>query len=248
MKKILLSLLMLLSFTVNPVSAKDNFNENDWILVNENYNYILNKVTGEKIYKAYEYNKNNELVEISLNEYVNKKNNENKEYSNYNKIYNAKNNEKTPTYQYKSTFKQIGKAEKDVTLKGYKVSADVYGGSGGATVSTSQSITITEGFSINGSLNFSEVSNKIRASLGFSWNKQASTQATSGASYKVPPYKKAYIQFTPYYTKVEGHSYLEKYSVMGHFVSKEYKGVSCGYSPQKLVNGIADGVYELRIK
>lgn len=120
-----------------------------------------------------------------------------------------------------------------------KISADHVGP---ATINYVQSTTITHGFSIPASLNFSAMQDKIKIGAGFTWNSSLSTSTSIGGSFSVAAGKKGYLSFTPYLNKTSGTAYsVIRYS-NGNTTTTPTLSVS-GTSPIKLSDGKADGVY-----
>lgn len=205
--------------------------------------YLQNTKDDSKIHSAFGYDENENLVEIDLAEYqVTLNTTERVDSVDFidNSVESLKPRE-VPTYYYVSRFVKSGQTI--VTGSNYKASADV---KGPGTVTASTSVSASNSFSISAGAS-SDVTKLIKGSISGTWNVSASTGANSGVSYSVASGTTGYIMFAPYYTKVYGTSYYDKYSQSGYFISST-SGASSGLSPKKLSNGILDGIYTYRTK
>lgn len=123
-----------------------------------------------------------------------------------------------------------------------KVTPNIRGGSGGATVSYGDSITIEESFS--GGISFSgPIKDLIRAEASFSWNNSLSTSASFNVTFNIPAGQTGYVAFFPQFLVTEGTPFEYRTNSSGSI--SEYKYSVTGKSPVKLDSGFADGTYML---
>lgn len=205
--------------------------------------YLQNTKDDSKILSTFGYDENENLVEINLAEYQVTLNNTEREDSVdfHDAGVESLKPREIPMYYYISRFVKSG--QKVVTGSSYKASADV---KGPGTVTASTIISASNSFSISAGVS-SDISKSIKGSISGTWNVSASTGSNSGVSYSVASGTTGYIMFAPYFTKVYGTSYYDKYSQSNYFISST-SGASYGLSPKKLSNGILDGIYSYRTK
>ncbi len=194
--------------------------KNEWskIFDTELNDYVLiNNVTGEKAVDFSE-TRNGQNVKISLDEALNLLNSE-------------------EDISVKSPKAIFGVSSvKKVTGSARKISQDVKGGSGGATISIGNTITVTESWSVGGTTE--AIRSIVRANSGFSWTKSVSRSVTT--THKVPARKTGYVAFKPYYKEVRG-------TVNGVVVGTHVTQKIVAKSPIKL-GKICDGLEYLVIK
>lgn len=114
---------------------------------------------------------------------------------------------------------------------------------GPASLSYGNSETASQSFNINISAS-ADVTDKIRAGAGFTWNTSASTNTSFGVTFNISSGRTGYVQFRPYQNVTYG-TVNELYYQYGDLISKKNLGDAVGTSPIKLQNGFADGVFEL---
>lgn len=232
------------TFILGTTHIKAN-EEVDWEIKydEEEVIYLQNTKDDSKILSAFGYDENENLVEIDLAEYQVTLNTTERVDSVDFIDTSVKSLElrEVPTYYYMSRFVKSGQTI--VTGLSYKVSADV---KGLGTVTASSDISVNNAFSISVGAS-SDITKLIKGSISGAWNISATTGANSGVSYSVANGTIGYIKFAPYYTKVYGTSYYDKYSPNEYFISST-SGASYGLSPKKLSNGILDGIYTYHTK
>ncbi|GAA0234510.1 hypothetical protein [Metaclostridioides mangenotii] len=185
--------------------------------------FLLNEVTNEKVYDVFE-TQDGETVKLSIDEALLK-------FTQSVPI----NEEPTIQPRIESFFKKT--SSKQITGSAKKLTQDVAGGSKGATISVSNSATISETFSI--SLD-ATMKKKVRAGAGFSWNTSLSRSVTT--THRVPAKKIGYVAFKPYYNQVTG-----KLTTMLHSGESTTKTVTAN-SPKRLSTGVCDGLEYLVTK
>lgn len=197
--------------------------------------YLLNETTGEKIIKAYTYNKDGTLFEIPLTEYQRIINSTPKiPSSNSNDISFKSESEllRALTYRYDETSSYVALGTP------LKVSSEL---KGPGEVSISHSSTVSCSFGGDVSVS-STIKKKIQAAASFSWNVSLATEVSDTYTFPVPAGKIGYIQFTPYFDVTVGDLY------QGHSESSladRFLGEVWGKSPQKIDTGFANGLFEL---
>lgn len=193
----------------NEWSKAFNTELNDYVLINSE--------TGEKAVDFSE-TRDGKNIKISLDEALNLLNNE----------------EDINSKSQKAIFGVS--SVKKVTGSARKISQDVKGGSGGATISIGNSTTVTESWSVGGTTE--AIRKVVRANAGFSWTRSASRSVTT--THKVPARKTGYVAFKPYYREVRG-------TVNGVVVGTHVTQKIVARSPMK-AGSVCDGLEYLVIK
>lgn len=236
------------SYAAFDVTTNVSSTGEDWTIQSDpsGFEYLLNIVTGEKIVRAFTYNEEGLLVEISLEECLQIK----KSSPSVNAIpaVDAAVNsvdygtEDASTLRYETVmynYQETSTYQANGTP--VKVSAD---SKGPASISYFISQTISCSFGGNISLT-TAYKNAISSGASFSWNNTLSSQVQNGYTYPVPSGRTGYIRFTPYMNVTTGNLYQIYISSYG--TEEKNLGTVWGYSPKALSNGIADGLYELVI-
>ena len=84
--------------------------------------------------------------------------------------------------------------------------------------------------------------------INFTWNSSASNTTSIGGTWTVPVGYTGYMQFTPFYTSLEGRMYQINPPLLGVFplpLPDTFIGEFWGQTPQR-VGDFADGILELR--
>ncbi len=232
---------------------KDNKDNNNELMMKVDKEtgkeYIEIASNGGKIYEAFQYDQEGNLVPIELREYIQIVNDGKKVKE---KIKDSKNeatvelssDKNPPTQTSPLTYtvsRFIKKGSGRTTGNAVKVTADVQGP---GSVSYGLSASISNSFSLATGVSY-DITEKIKANAGFTWVNSTSNNTVFGVTYNIPDGKKGYVQFTPYLNMVYGDSYMDTYNTAGILISSKSCGTSYGYSPINLSNGYADGLFAL---
>ncbi len=210
--------------------------------------YLKNIKTGEIVVRAFRLDETGKPIDIKLSQYVQVLNNQTVDQNQKQSVTQSTSDTVTQHtsstldlppyitsyYRYEQTYSYTDSGSS------VKVTPDVIGP---ATITYGNSTTVTESFSAAISLN-AEAKRVIKGGASFTWNSSASTSTSFGLTYSVPAGKTGYIKFTPYRNVTVGELYEDVF-YNGTYMSTLDQGISYGYSPKKLSNGFADGIFAL---
>lgn len=245
-------IVILLATNFSVFASKD---EGPWVIKYDEIQniYLTNLQTGENLIKAFTLDVSGNPVYLDLNDYVQELN---RQYQQENTDLQVKAFEQSEETQDSLTSspdtsvspQSLIYIKRYLETYTYKDSGSIIKCSpdaiGPATITYGNSVTVTESFSASFNLT-AEAKKYIKAGASFAWNDSASTSTSFGVSFSVPSGKTGYVAFSPRRNVSVGDMYEEVWN--GNIlVVENHLGLVSGYSPIKLSNGFADGVYSLR--
>ena len=252
----LIIIFLIVLSTSTSVCAATN-NSQLWILKEDRAfgPYIENIETGEKIVAAMEYDEKGNLVELDLEKYVIKLNNEKLLNNQLKSVLDLQSFDENQTSVYPSIIpiEKSTSVSFPVTWYRYnptfhstyyksasKVTSDYVGP---ASISYATSITSSESFSANA--NLSGEKGAIRGGAGFTWSTTTTSSTSITGTFTVPSGYTGYVTFSPKFNLTMGHMVASTY-LDGYLIEETITNTSAS-CPVTLGNGVTDGVYRLVI-
>lgn len=225
---------------------------NSWSLVEDEELglVIINDVTGDIITQAGRFDENGNFVMIDIRDY-------------YIELTTTPTLDEIlydeydfSTYEYEEIIEPfITSTRHEVTSRG--VGRPVNGNpirvtpfvQGPATITTGQSVTISESFSASAGVT-AEVKRLIRADVGASWNTSLSTSSSFGITFNpIPNGRTGHVEFTPRFSNFTFQQFLVTYNIFtGNVVSRQDLGSVSARPPVRLSSGFADGTFRKVIR
>ncbi len=248
---LIMSCIVLISNLVFPTFAANiPESKSAWIITKseKGNEYLINRVTGEEIYKSYKIDSNNKLIEMSFKERLAILNNsdQNRMQLNSLRLYSSKGEGvlRSPNTFTRNRYSKIGNSTTYGTA--VKVTPDI---APGGTVSQANAITISNSFQFSVSGTY-DITDALKSTAGFTWTNTAMTASTLTTSFtnKNTIGSNIYqaVYFTPKLNVAYGSIYTDTFNTANVLLSTKYIGQAYGYSPCLLNNQFADGLVDFK--
>lgn len=246
MKKRFTSMFLALSMIMGiSTSAFAANNQDEWLVKYDETGcaYLENSITGEKAVRAVRFDENGIPYDVDLIEYAQELNAPQiNDWQNSNPAplpaNSARANVTAERYEQSRWYYTTGAAQ--------KVTANVKGGTSGATISYGNSVSVSDSYS--GSLSFTAtVKRNIQAGASFSWTTSASSSSSFGVTFKLNPGETGYVAFQPRLYATTGTYIRESINTETGAVTPVSRTTVTATCPVKLSSGFADGTYMLML-